>query len=98
MALLLIPWVCLSMIICLALMRAAVRPVSKPRPLSANATPDPFNGYFASLRQVDLERESMAAREVPSGGEGRRNPEPSKPVQAETISWNVLVAKQNPGS
>ena len=96
MALVLIPWVCLSLIICLAFMRAAARPVRQPKPLSASATPDPFKGYIASVAKVDLERECMAARDVPFDSEGRRNPDLPKPVHAERISWDVLAAEENP--
>jgi hypothetical protein len=64
MAILLIPWVCLSMIICLALLRTAARPVSKPRRLPANAKPDPVEEYIAALPKTDFEREFRAARDV----------------------------------
>jgi hypothetical protein len=64
MALLLIPWVCLSMIISFALLRAAARPVSQPRRLPANAKPDRVEEYIAALPKADFEREFRAARDV----------------------------------
>jgi hypothetical protein len=95
MALLLIPWVCLSLIICLALLRATARPMSKPKPLSTSAPPGPLNGCIASLPPTaEAERECMAAKEAVLGYEGRRNPDSSKQRLA---PLNVLVAGENPG-
>jgi hypothetical protein len=95
MALLLIPWVCLSMIICLALLRATARPMSKPKPLSTSVPPSPLNRCIASLPQAEAERECLAAKEAVLGYEGRRNPDPSKQRLA---PLNVLVAGENPGT